>query len=317
VTVRCLVAIPLFVLAEGLAHTTTRRLLPHFVASGLVPPERVEAFREVLRGVARLRDAVLPWLVIAGAVLAWTWVAPTLRDAHELVWAEEPEAAGALGFGGWWFVYVVRPIYLALALGWLWRVALAFVLLRRIAGLGLALVPTHPDGAGGLGFVGGLTRVFGPVALGAGAVLAGHMAHGVAYHGVQVASLRLQMGGFIALAVVLFVAPLLALAPPLLAARRSARLAYGALVAEHGRRVHRKWIEGEPVGDDPLLGAPELGPVADTIAMYGAVEKMRPVPIGAAAVLAVAVPALLPMLPVLAIQVPLKDILLTLLKALA
>jgi len=125
------------------------------------------------------------------------------------------------------------------------------------------------------------------------------------------------MGGFVVLMVVLFVAPLLALAPPLLAARRPARLAYGALLAEHGRRVHHKWIEGEPVRGDPLLGAPELGPVADTIALYGVVEKMRPVPIGAAAVLAVAVPALLPMLPVLAIQVPLKDILAALLKALA
>jgi len=125
------------------------------------------------------------------------------------------------------------------------------------------------------------------------------------------------MGGFVVLMVVLFVAPLLALAPPLLAARRPARLAYGALLAEHGRRVHHKWIEGEPVRGDPLLGAPELGPVADTISLYGAVEKMRPVPIGPAAVLAVAVPALLPLLVVLAIQVPLKDILLTLLKALA
>jgi len=123
------------------------------------------------------------------------------------------------------------------------------------------------------------------------------------------------MGGFVVLAVLLFLAPLLALAPPLLAARRPARLAYGALVAEHGRRVHRKWIEGEPVGDDPLLGAPELGPVADTITMYQAVEKMRPVPIGLPAVLAVAVPALLPMLAVLAIQVPLKDLLRALLKA--
>jgi hypothetical protein len=317
VTVRCLVAIPLFVLAEGLAHATTRRLLPHFVASGLVPPDRVEAFREVLRGVARLRDAVLPWVVIAAVALAWTGFAPATPEVHELAWAERTQGAGTLGFGGWWFVYVVRPIYLALVLGWLWRVVVAFVLLRRIAGLGLSLVPTHPDGAGGLGFAGGFTRIFGPVALGAGAVFAGHLAHGVAYHGVQVASLRVQMIGFVVLMVVLFVAPLLALAPPLLALRRTARLAYGALVAEHGRRVHSRWIAGEPVEDDPMLGAPELGPVADTIALYGAVEKMRPVPIGMPVVLAVAVPALLPMLAVLAIQVPLKDLLLALLKALA
>jgi len=36
VQVRCLIAIPLFVLAEGVAHGLTTRLLPHFVRSGLV-----------------------------------------------------------------------------------------------------------------------------------------------------------------------------------------------------------------------------------------------------------------------------------------
>jgi hypothetical protein len=36
VTVRCLVAIPLLVIAEGVAHAMTTRLLPHFASSGLV-----------------------------------------------------------------------------------------------------------------------------------------------------------------------------------------------------------------------------------------------------------------------------------------
>jgi hypothetical protein len=51
VQVRCLVAIPLFVLAEGVAHGITTRLLPHFVRSGLVAEGERQRFREILLGV--------------------------------------------------------------------------------------------------------------------------------------------------------------------------------------------------------------------------------------------------------------------------
>ncbi len=48
---------------------------------------------------------------------------------------------------------MARPIFLALLLGWLWRLILLCVLFHRIARLDLALVPTHPDRDGGLGFL--------------------------------------------------------------------------------------------------------------------------------------------------------------------
>ena len=54
---------------------------------------------------------------------------------------------------GRWYLYVARPDYLTLALAWLWRIVLAFVLFKRLAALPLLLVPTHPDRVGGLGFL--------------------------------------------------------------------------------------------------------------------------------------------------------------------
>jgi hypothetical protein len=69
-------------------------------------------------------------------------------------------------------------------------------------------------------------------------------------------------------------------------------------------------ILGESVGEHPLLQAPEIGPVADTLSLYEAVTKMRPAPIGKAALLTIALPAGLPMLALFAIEVPIKDLLL-------
>jgi hypothetical protein len=318
VTVRCLVAIPLLVLAEATAHARTARLLPYFVRSGLVTEAALPRFREIVRGVARLRDATLPWVAIAVILLAWTVLDPGASRSHELRWAEGAPGQGAhFGFGGWWFLAVAVPLFLALLLAWLWRAVLLCVLLGRIARLDLAIVATHPDRTGGLGFLEELPSAFGLVVLALSAVVASGWAHDVVFHGVTVQSLAPLMGLFVAIVLLVFLAPLLVFAPRLAAARRGALLDYGALVGEHGRRVRRRWIEGESVPDDGLLAAPELGPVADTAVLYDAVRGMRTLPIGKRALVSLALPAALPLIVVLSLQVPLKTLLLTLLKALA
>jgi hypothetical protein len=307
VHVRCLVAIPLFILAEGIGHGLTTRLLPYFVHSGLVAEGDRARFARIVRGVARLRDSTLPWITILALVLAWAVLPPGSGETHEVAWAAD---GPGLGFGGWWFLYVARPVYLALLLGWLWRLALLTLLFARLAALGMDVVPTHPDGAGGLGFLERIPTLFSPVVFAASAVLASRFAHDVLHHGVRVESLRLPMLGFAVLVLVLFLAPLAVWARPLGAAKRRALAEYGALVGRHGRLVRRRWILGQPVQDEGLLGAPEIGPVADTLALYEAVRKLRPIPLGRSAVLAILLPAVVPMLPVLAIQIPIRELLL-------
>jgi len=66
------------------------------------------------------------------------------------------------------------------------------------------------------------------------------------------------------------------------------------------------------VAHEDLLQAPEQGPVADTVSLYHAVARTRPVPIGMLALVAGLVPALLPMLPAAAVQVPIKDVVMNL-----
>jgi len=100
-----------------------------------------------------------------------------------------------------------------------------------------------------------------------------------------------------------------ALAGPLAAAKRRALLDYGALVGEHGRLVRRRWILGEKPADDALLQAPEIGPVADTLAVYEAVRRMKPVPFGKSTLLNIAVPTLIPIVVLLSTQVPIKEVL--------
>jgi hypothetical protein len=317
VHVRCLIAIPVLILAQGLAHKTTTRLLPWFVRSGVVPAGKVLQLRAVVNGLARLRNASLPWIVMAGMAVAWTAVGPVAQTSDELAWAAEGAApATHFGFGGWWFLCVARPIYFVLALAWLWRLALLTLLFRRIAKLGLELVPTHPDRLGGLAFVEGFVTIFGPVAFVLSAVLSSQWAHQVMYHDAPLKSLQVPAVAFLVLALAFFLAPLLVFVPPLAAARKRAMLEYGALVGLHGKLVRERWILRQAVENDEVLNAPEIGPVADAIALFDAVKAMRPVPIGKPALLAIALPVIVPFLLVLSIKIPLGQLLGKLLKGL-
>lgn len=317
--VRCLVAIPLLVLAEGMAHAITMRLVPYFVISGLVRERDLEAFREVVHGIGRLRDSTRPWVMILAMLIGWMYLTPLTLDAHEVIWAGDSTATGPpVGFGALWFIYVVRPIYFALLLGWAWRLVLLFLLLHRISRLDLALVPSHPDKASGLAFLESFPSAFSLVAFASSAVVSSRWAHDVVYHDVHVDSLRMIAIAFLVVNVLLFTGPLLAFLPRLHLVKRRALLEYGALVGRQGRLVGRRWIDGDAsVASDDLLSAPEIGPVADAIALYEAVAASRTLLIGKRALLAVVVPTALPLLAVFAIEVPIKDMLLTLLRTIA
>jgi hypothetical protein len=147
-------------------------------------------------------------------------------------------------------------------------------------------------------------------------VIAAGWPHDAEFHGLDVHSLYPMMAAGLAFALVFFLSPYLVFAGPLRRAKKQALLDYGALVARHASTVRSKWILGEAKGDDPLLSAPEIGPVADTLSLYEAVSRMRPVPLGKAAALAIALPVLIPFLGVLALQIPVKDLLKQLAKGL-
>jgi hypothetical protein len=312
ITVRCLVAIPLLILAEGAVLRVTVNMVRQFLANGIVTEAQRGVFIERLQRVAKLRDSSLPWVIVIAIAFSWTLVDPANPELDALSWARD--SSGALGFGGWWFAYVARPIFLALVLSWLWRIVIVLVLFQRISTLDLSLVPTHPDRAAGLGFLESYPGAYALVTLAISAVVASGWAHDVVYHGDKVESLVQPLVVFAVAWSIVVLAPLLMFVPKLMATKRQAKIEYGRLVGEHGRNVRQRWIVGEPVDDD-LLEPGGVGPVADAIALFEAVLAMRPAPIGKIALISVLLPLLVPMLVVFSIQIPIKTLLLKLVKA--
>ena len=308
VHVRCLIAIPLFILSEPLADLYFGAVVANFVPSGLIPEDERSRFAAVLRSVERWRDSKLVWAGLVALVAASTMAAARslgADDPDSLAWARGPSG---VDFGAAWAIYVVRPLFLFLTITWLWRLVLSWILLRRIARLDLSLVASHPDGVGGVGFVelhaAGFTLVIGAIS----SVACATVAHQILNHGAQLAQFKAQLVSLGVLLVALFLAPLTSFSGPLRRVLRRARFQYGTLAARQVRGVHAKWIEGRDV-DDPILDSSELGPTADVATLYQLATRMRVVPIGKIALGAVLVPTLVPILLVATTEMPLTDIL--------
>jgi len=108
---------------------------------------------------------------------------------------------------------------------------------------------------------------------------------------------------------------LAALMPAMRKAKRAALPAYAAMVAEQGRLVRRRWIDGTKL-DSPLLEPEGVGPIADAATMFNAVQSMRLFPVGKVSLLGIGLPVAMPMLAIVALEMPIRDLLLGLVKAL-
>jgi hypothetical protein len=273
-----------------------------------------ERFDAGCAGVVRLWRASLPWVLGIGVAIAWSLVDRAHEYEDAMSWALD--GRGELGFGGWWFGYVVRPIFLVLLLGWLWRILLISWWFWRVGQLELSLVPTHPDRTGGIAFVQKLPSAFALVTLALSAQLASRWAHEIVHHAASLATFTQPVILFAVLWTLLLLLPLFGLAPALNSVRRRSVADYSQLVGKQGRLVHRRWVEGAHVEHEPILDAPEIGPVADAAAMYESVKTMRRVPIGKSSLVVIFVPLAIPLVLVAALQIPLKEMLLKLVKAL-
>ena len=311
---RCLVAVPLLVLGERMLYGTSQAMATRLAAVADAEPAAKLRLDTAVASVARWGAASLPWLLIGGAAIAWSLGNRLEEHADAMAWAVDSD--GAFGFGGWWFAYVSRPIFVALVFAWIWRILLLTVWCWRIGRADLPLVPTHPDRMGGIAMVAKLPGAFALVAVALSAVLASRWAHEILHHGAALASYQHTVVVFVVLWTMLMLLPLLALAPALGKVRARSLVAYSELVGLQGRLVHRRWIEGKTVGDEPILDAPEIGPVADAAVLYEAVKKMRRVPIGKVSIAMIVVPLVLPLALVAALQIPLKTMVLDLFKVL-
>jgi hypothetical protein len=95
---RFLLAVPLFIVDDAIAHSMCAEMMPYFARSGLVTDADRPRFVAIVQRANAWRDGWRPRVAIAGIVVAWTASSPVVWDAHELSWAVSDPPLPALRF---------------------------------------------------------------------------------------------------------------------------------------------------------------------------------------------------------------------------
>jgi hypothetical protein len=301
VHVRFLVALPVLVAAERLVHTRIRAIVARFVDWGIVLPQNRQPFQRAMQSAIKWRNSVvleLGLLVCIYTVGLWLWQNRVSLDSA--TWYAMSGGRRQLTAAGYWYVFISIPVLQFILLRWYVRLFIWFRFLWQVSKIDLNLVPTHPDRAAGLAFLGKSAYAFSPILFAQGAMLAGLVASRVLNRGEHLQDFKLQIGGFVAFFVVAILGPLVMFTPRLAAVKRKGLADYGKLAQQYVGKFDRKWIHGEADdSSEPLLGAADIQSLADLGNSFALVRDMRPIPFGLEDISRLAAVTAAPFLPLL------------------
>jgi len=311
--VRMLVTLPLYIIAAHQAHRFVTPALEVFVKRGIVRDHDLERFRGILRAASRwnhlvvFRLAILVVLVFSGDVF-WK---NQLAARNVTAWYGEIGPSGVtLTPAGQWFMWVAYPLFQYIHLLWGLRLLMYAVMLARIAALDLHLVATHPDRAGGMGFLGNAVHGFFGLVLAEGATVAGILANRTFYEGRGLTRFELAIASETAFVAIMVLGPMCVFVPRLIQAKRKGMAEYGDVANRYVRKFEEEWVFGKAdIEGRELLGSGDIQSLADMANSWQVVNEMRTVPFSNMIALRVVVLFLLPIAPLLLTVIPADQLL--------
>jgi len=300
VHVRFLVALPVLIGAELLAHRRIRPVVSRFVERSLILPEDMPRFQQAIKSAIQIRNSAIGEIGLLLVVYtAGLWIWHSRISLHTATWYSGISGRWDLTPAGYWYVFVSIPILQFILLRWYMRLFVWFRFLWQVSRLNLNLIPTHPDRCGGLAFLGKSAYAFGPILFAQGAMLAGLVASRVLYRGEGLLSFKVQIAGFIAFFVSAILGPLLMFTPRMAMAKRTGLADYGLLAQRYVEAFEQKWVSSNPPASDELLGSGDIQSLADLGNSFGMVRDMRTVPFGLEDVTRLAMATAAPLAPLL------------------
>ena len=307
---RYLLALPLFILAEVVIDPSIQLSVEEFVDSRIVQDKELPRFEEVLHQTRRLRDSVIPELLLLMLAFVPVYLLGREWGMRATVSATSSwhTIAHDITSGGWWFVTVSSPVLRFIIYRWFFRYSIWTLYLWRIMRLQLHLIPTHPDRAAGLGFLSLTQSHFGILFCALGFIFAGHVVNGLVHEGERLASFKFPMAGFLALSIIVGLFPLTLLSPKMAQVRRAGLRKYSKLGNQYTESFEQKWIgTGEPTSE-MLLGTSDIQSLADLRNSYQIIEQMAIAPITKRLTLHLAVLAGAPFIPIIIFGTPTAEL---------
>jgi hypothetical protein len=215
---------------------------------------------------------------------------------------------GVTSLAGIWYTLVSLPLFHFLVLRWVWRLLVWWIILWRFSRLNLQLVSTHPDRAGGLGILAESIWAFIPIMFALSALLASVWCGHVLYDGSDVSEFHRPFIAFFVAALLIPIAPLLVFTGRLIRLKVLGLHDFGVLANRHSLLFDQKWIQEAEKNLPTVLGTPDISSLCDIATDYQTVQGVRFVPFRFQDLLVLAATVFIPMIPLLLIEIPLRDL---------
>ncbi len=310
--VRLLLAVPLLILTELVVHQRIPPIVGQFVTRGLIPNSGRAKFDAAISSAMRLRNSVAAEVLLIALVyvvgVGFVWRSQMALAVPS--WYGVPaDGELRLSWAGWWLGGVSWPLFQFLFLRWYFRIFIWVRFLWQVSRIELQLVPTHPDRAGGLGFLALVGKAFAPFLLAQGAVLAGMIADRIFFADAKLPDFKMEIVGLVALMVFAVFGPLLVFSPRLAALKRAGLYEYGTLAQRYVREFEHKWLRGGAPADEPFVGSADIQSLADLGNSFESLQSMRAAPFTLRAMLELTAVTLVPLLPLTLTMVSLQQLL--------
>jgi hypothetical protein len=215
---------------------------------------------------------------------------------------------------GYWYAFVSIPFFQFILMRWYLRLLIWFRFLWQVSRLNLRLIPTHPDRAGGLAFLGKGSWAFSPILFAQGALLSGIIATQILFEGKSLPAFKGEIAGFVVFFVLFILGPLIMFSPQLARAKRGGLAEYGQLATRYVQGFEDKWVRGGAAEGGELLGSGDIQSLADLGNSYAVVREMRAVPFGLQDIGQLAAATAAPLLPLALTIFSLEDLIVRLVK---
>jgi len=305
---RLLVVTPLFFVSERWVDDRSRAFVRLMESAGVVAETALPTLATEMERQRRWKDSWAPDALSFVAAALFAFVAPQIHLLGQTAARDAGPAVAAWVVTGAWYWLVCLTLFRFLMFRWLLRLAQWAWLLWRLARLELHLVPSHPDGAGGLGYLEAVHASFIPLIVGVSTIQAASFAEGVSSSQITFEGIFPDLALTLLVDATLFLGPLCMFVVKLYECKAKGLSDYGLLGSRYVNGFEAKWIGAAPSADGDLLGSADLQSLADLSNSVNVVRNMRLVPVGNGLLIRFLTAAILPMAPLLLLKYPATEL---------
>src|SRR4051794_27941988 len=303
--VRFLFVFPILLFARQSVNNSLTQTIHTFYDTKIINKDNQAEFEEKIEWLLRWRNSLLVDILIIVLVYSAFYLRKTGNSSVAPWIAYENKISAA----GWWYVIFSLPLLQIVIYRWLYGIITWIIFLWKISKIDLKLSSLHPDGMGGLGFLKYTQLSFFPVALAFSSIVAGGLNNLMIFSNASIYDFPVLIISLLVIVFLLFILPLFVFIPLLASVKRKYFLKYSKDAWDFARAYEKELDEYYATGEN----RPDTSWHVDLVGSFEATSSMQVVPMDKVILISFASAVLLPFIPVVAQEIPLRDILTTLL----